>query len=136
MPRLKQILFPPQSRYLPGHRWINVGLRTLHLIGIAGVGGGYLYAAADETWRIYLDLCLASGLLLSLLLIYANGIWLLQLRGHVIMLKLLLLYAITLWPDLSIPLLLMILALSGWISHAPGSVRYYSIFYRRRIESV
>ncbi|RDH86698.1 MAG: hypothetical protein DIZ78_07285 [endosymbiont of Escarpia spicata] len=136
MPRLKQVLFPSQSRYFPGHRWINIGLRTLHLIGIAGVGGGYLYAAADETWRIYLDLCLASGLLLSLLFIYANGIWLLQLRGHVIMLKLLLLYAITLWPDLSMPLLLVILALSGWISHAPGSVRYYSIFYRRRIESV
>ncbi|MBA1446239.1 MAG: hypothetical protein M3H12_19935 [Chromatiales bacterium] len=136
MPRLKQMLFPAQSRYLPGHRWINIGLRTLHLIGIAGVGGGYLYAAADETWRIYLDLCLASGLLLSLLFIYANGIWLLQLRGHVIMLKLLLLYAIALWPSLSMPLLLMILALSGWISHAPGSVRYYSIFYRRRIESV
>ncbi len=130
------MLFPPQSRFLPGHRWINIGLRILHLIGIAGVGGGYLYAAADETWRIYLDLCLASGLLLSLLFIYANGIWLLQLRGHVIMLKLLLLYAITLWPDLSMPLLLMILALSGWISHAPGSVRYYSIFYRRRIESI
>ncbi|QYZ66347.1 MAG: hypothetical protein OI74_09005 [Gammaproteobacteria bacterium (ex Lamellibrachia satsuma)] len=136
MSRLKQILFPPQSRYLPGHRWINIGLRTLHLIGIAGVGGGYLYAAADETWRIYLDLCLASGLLLSLLFFYANGIWLLQLRGHVIMLKLLLLYAITLWPDLSMPLLLMIIALSGWISHAPGSVRYYSIFYRRRIETI
>jgi hypothetical protein len=37
---------------------------------------------------------------------------------------------------LAIPLLILILILSGWIAHAPAKARYYSPFYRRRIESL
>jgi hypothetical protein len=133
---LRAKLFPAESRYLPGNRWLNVALRTLHLVGVAGIGGGYFYAATDETWRIYQDLCLLSGALLALLFFYSNGIWLLQLRGLVILLKLVLLYAVSLWPGLAVPILVLILVLSGWISHAPASIRYYSPFYRRRIENL
>ncbi|KRT54892.1 hypothetical protein [endosymbiont of Ridgeia piscesae] len=127
-------LFPAQSRYLPGHRWINITLRTLHLVGIAGIGGGFFYAAEGDLWKSFLWLTLGSGLLLSLLFIYANGIWLLQLRGHVIMLKLLLLYGVTLWPEWAPWLVVLVVILSGWISHATGDVRYYSLFHRRRLE--
>lgn len=133
---LRRALFPAEPRYLPGNRWLNVGLRTLHLIGIAGIGGGYFYASDGDTWRIYLELCLTSGVLLALLFVYSNGIWLLQMRGLVILLKLLLFFAIGLWPALAVPLLILILVLSGWIAHAPASVRYYSPFHRRRIESL
>ena len=136
MKALKRVIFPAEPRYLPGNRWLNVALRTLHLVGIAGIGGGYFYAAQDYTWRWYLDLCLISGTLLALLFIYSNGIWLLQLRGLVIMLKLALFYAIVLWPSVAIPLLIVILVLSGWIAHAPAKTRYYSPFYRRRIEGL
>lgn len=136
MNALKRALFPAEPRYMPGNRWLNVILRTLHLVGIAGIGGGYFYASQDDTWRFYLDLCLVSGTLLAMLFVYSNGIWLLQLRGLVIMFKLLLFYAIALWSELAIPLLILILVLSGWIAHAPARVRYYSPFYGRRIESL
>jgi hypothetical protein len=121
---------------MPGNRWLNVILRTLHLVGVAGIGGGYLYACQGDDWRLYQDICLVSGTLLALLFFYSNGVWLLQLRGLVILLKLALFYAIVLWPDLAVPLLVLILILSGWISHAPARVRYYSPFYRRSIESL
>ena len=136
MNALRRAFFPAESRYMPGNRWLNVILRTLHLVGIAGIGGGYLYASQDDTWRYYLDLCLVSGTLLALLFVYSNGIWVLQLRGLVIMFKLLLFYAIALWPMQAIPLLILILVLSGWIAHASARVRYYSPFYGRRIESL
>ena len=53
---LKSLLFPSNSRFFPGQRWANICLRTLHLVGLAGLGGGFLYPAAGEHWRIYLDL--------------------------------------------------------------------------------
>jgi hypothetical protein len=49
---------------------------------------------------------------------------------------LVLFYAISLWPELAIPLLILILVLSGWIAHAPARVRYYSPFFGRRVESL
>ena len=134
MTRLLRALFPANPRYLPGHRWLNIALRTLHLVGIAGIGGGYLFVSADETWRLYQGLSLVSGALLALLFVYSNGIWLLQLRGLVILFKLSLFYAIFLWPELAAELLILILVLSGWISHAPGKTRYYSPVHGRPIE--
>ena len=111
-------------------------MRTLHLIGVAGLGGGFLYASVGETWRYFFDLTLASGVGLTLISIWNNGIWLVQLRGLAILLKLLLLALLPLLPELRIPLFLAVLTVSGIISHAPASVRYYSLFHRRRIESL
>ena len=128
-------LFPAESRFFPGQRWTNIGLRTLHLIGIAGLGAGFLYAAADDSWRLYLYLASLSGLGLTLISIWSNGIWLLQLRGQAILFKLLLLAMIPLWPQWRLPLFLAVLVISGLISHAPASVRYYSLYHRRRIEA-
>lgn len=134
--RLYSLIFPQESRHLPGQRWINISLRTLHLIGLAGIGAGYLYPALDETWRMYLYLTLASGALLALLSIWSNGIWFMQLRGQVILLKLLLLFFITHWPPAGAALLIVVIILSSWISHAPGNTRYYSFYHGRRLDSL
>ena len=130
------MLFPAQSRFLPGHRWINITLRTLHLVGMAGLGAGFLYAGLDENWLPYLYLTCLSGLLLMLLSIWSNGIWLIQLRGQLILLKLLLLVAVVLLPELKLELFVLVIALSSVVSHAPGDIRYYSLFHRRRIETL
>ncbi len=130
------ILLPQQSRAFPGQRWVNILLRTLHLLGMAGIGGGYFYASAGDAWRGFLYLTLASGLSMMLLSIWSNGIWLLQLRGHAILLKIFLLTLMLVWPEQKISLLVVVIIISGLVSHAPGNVRYYSIFYRRRIEQL
>ncbi|MFC1684218.1 hypothetical protein ACFL0R_01950 [Pseudomonadota bacterium] len=131
---LRQLLFPPESRLFPGQRWLNIGLRTLHLIGLAGVGGGYFYAVADQRWLGFLYLTLGSGLVLMLLSLWSNAIWLVQLRGQAILLKLLLLVLIPFWPEQQAVLMVVVIVISGLVSHAPGDVRYYSLFHGRRIE--
>jgi len=128
-------LFPAQSRFFPGQRWTNITLRTLHLIGLAGLGAGFLYAAADESWRVYLYLTSLSGLGLMLISIWSNGIWLLQLRGQAILFKLFLLLLIIVWPGWRMPLLIAVIVISGIISHAPARIRYYSLYHGRCIES-
>ncbi len=127
-------LFPKQSRIFTGQRWINILLRTLHLLGMAGFGGGYFYASVGNAWQGFLYLTLASGVGMMLLSIWSNGIWLLQLRGHAILFKLLLLVLMMVWPGYQGVCLVLVIVISGLIAHAPGDVRYYSIFYHRRIE--
>ncbi len=132
----KKWLFPPESRYLPGQRWMNIGLRTLHLIGVAGLGAGFLYPAADEQWRLYLYIALFSGTALSLLFVYSNAIWLLQLRGQAILLKVGLLGLIPVVPGLRLELFLAVVVISGFFAHAPAKLRYYSLWHRRMLEQL
>ena len=133
---VRSLLFPKKSRLLPGHRWLNIALRSLHLVGITGLGAGFLYSGQSEAWRIYLDITLASGVLLTLLAIWSNAIWLLQLRGQAILLKLLLLVFASYWSAAETPLFILVILISGIIAHAPGNVRYYSPIHRRRIENL
>ncbi|MCF6353653.1 MAG: hypothetical protein L3J26_00880 [Candidatus Polarisedimenticolaceae bacterium] len=133
---MASVLFPSQSRTFVGQRWVSILLRTLHLLGIAGVGGGYFYASVGDGWLGFLYLTLASGLLMMSLSIWSNGIWLLQLRGHAVLLKVLLLTLMLVWAEQKTVLLVVVIIISGLIAHAPGDVRYYSIFYRRRIDKL
>jgi len=133
---VRSLLFPKKSRLLPGHRWLNIALRSLHLVGIAGLGAGFLYSSQSEAWRIYLDITLVSGVLLTLLAIWSNASWLLQLRGQAILLKLLLLVFASYWSAAETPLFILVILISGIIAHAPGNVRYYSLIHRRRIENL
>ncbi len=133
---LKAQFFPQESRFLPGQRWLNVLFRTTHLVGLGGLGAGFLYPAVDQSWQLYLYLTLSSGVGLSLISIYSNGIWLIQLRGQVVFLKLLLLALMEPFPEMKAELFILIILLSGWIAHAPARVRYYSLYHRRRVESL
>ncbi|TVO74836.1 hypothetical protein [Sedimenticola selenatireducens] len=132
----KAWFFPQESRFLPGQRWMNVLFRTTHLVGLGGLGAGFLYPAVDQSWQLYLYLTLISGVGLSLISIYSNGIWLFQLRGQAVFVKLLLLALISPFPELKAELFILIILISGWIAHAPARIRYYSLYHRRRIESL
>lgn len=131
-----RLLFPERSRDFPGKRWINICLRTLHLIGVAGAGYAFLSVVDNAVWENYLRLTILSGVSLTLISIWSNGIFLLQLRGQAILLKILLLALILVLPDFKSQLFLSVLIISGLISHAPGDIRYFSIFHGKRIESI
>ncbi|MES9858336.1 MAG: hypothetical protein ABW166_17305 [Sedimenticola sp.] len=130
------MLFPKESRYFKGVRWVNVILRTLHLVGLAGVGAGFFYPGVDDSWRLFFYLTLISGVGLMLISIWTNGIWLIQLRGQAILFKLLLLGIMPFFPDLKAALFLTVIIISGLISHATANTRYYSLFHRRRIDKL
>lgn len=127
------MIFPAQSRSFPGQRWVNILLRTLHLIAICGVAAGALFQVEQELWLNYLYLTLLSGSGMILIEVWNNGIWLIQLRGLVTLLKLLIL-SVAFVSGYQPYMIYTALVLSGIIAHAPGKVRYYSIFHNRVIE--
>lgn len=116
-------------------RWTKISLRTLHLVAVAGVGGGVLFALDEDLWLNYWWLALASGALMMLMDMIANPVWMVQVRGLVILVKLLLLLFLGMCPDWDRFLLFTIIIMSAVISHAPGKLRYYSIYHRRVITS-
>jgi len=116
-------------------RWTKISLRTLHLLAIAGVGGGILFTLEKDLWINYWWLALASGALMMLMDIISNPVWFVQVRGIVIVLKLVLLALLGIFPGWDSFLLAVIIIISAVISHAPGRLRYYSLYHRRVISS-
>ncbi len=116
-------------------RWIKISLRTFHLLAVVGVGGGLIFGIEKTLWLSYWWLALASGGLMMLMDIIANPVWVFQVRGLVIILKLVLLVFLGLHPALDKLLLAAIIIMSAVISHAPGKLRYYSLYHRKVINS-
>lgn len=117
-------------------RWTKISLRTLHLISVAGVGGGILFSLARDAWHGYWWLAAVTGILLILIDAYSNPVWLLQVRGLTVYLKLVLLVLLWKYPAWEQVLLLVIIVLSAVISHAPSKLRYYSLYHRKVIRSI
>ena len=117
-------------------RWTKISLRTLHLLAVAGVGGGILFALEKELWINYWWLALVSGALMMGIDIVSNPVWVVQVRGLSIFVKLILLAFLGSYPSLDGWLLTVIIIISAVISHAPGKLRYYSVYHRRDTSSV
>lgn len=127
-------LIPQHKRPLPGKRWISIILRSLHLVGIAGLAGAYLFDQPESAWYPYLVLGVGSGVLLMLKELWVDSIWLYQLRGQLVLFKIFLLGLGVYWlesPEAWIYILVILI--SGVISHAPGKVRYYSVIYGKTL---
>ena len=126
-------LFPREARTFPGKRWVETSLRTLHLIGTAGIGGGFFWGADPVHWLPFLWLTVASGVAMAALQMWGNGIWLIQVRGLAVLAKLLLLGAMAL-AGARADLFVLVILISGIVSHAPANLRYFSPLFMRRIE--
>lgn len=105
-------------------RWVNISLRTTHLIGVAGVGGAFLYQAPQVVWQPYFILLVVSGAGMLLLDIKGNPRCLLQVRGMATMIKIIILIS-SYFTGMEAYILITIIVISGAISHAPGKIRYY-----------
>jgi hypothetical protein len=130
---LFRLIFPAANRTFLGKRWVRICLRTLHLIGTAGVGGGFLYHSPREAWIPYLSLTIISGFGIFLIEVWTNAIWIIQIRGVAVLIKLALLSCLHFYQEWATPALVLSIVISGLISHAPGDVRYYSIFHRKKL---
>lgn len=117
-------------------RWTKISLRTLHLLAVAGVGGGILFGLEKDLWIGYWWLAMASGVLMMLVDIISNPVWMVQVRGVSIFIKLILLACLGINPDWDGFLVMLIIIISAVISHAPGKLRYYSLRHRKVISSI
>lgn len=126
---MKAYFIPP----FVGKRWLKVILRTVHLVGFAGL----LAAMATGQQEVnYWVITIISGFGLLLLEALSNLVWFVQVRAVVMYVKFALLIALFVYPEYQWHCMISMIILSGIISHAPSSVRYYSIVHRKRITSV
>ena len=113
-------------------RLTKVIVRTIHLVGIAGLFGNAMVGSYEST---YITLTIVSGVVLTLMEAWSSPIWLVQLRGIALYLKLLLLLTLHFYPNASIPCLIAVIAISGFMSHAPSWIRYFSVWHWKVILS-
>ncbi len=113
-------------------RLSKVIVRSLHLVGIAGVFGNAMMGTSES---VYLTLAIISGVILVLMEAYSGLIWFVQLRGVSLYLKLLLLLIMHLYPQTAIPCLVTVILISGFMSHAPNWIRYFSIQHWKVVHS-
>lgn len=111
----------PERRTFPGKRWLNVGLRTVHLAALL-LFGSALLGQGDPS--IGLILLLSSGGLMFVLDCWANPAHLRELAGLGTLLKLALLGLGAWQRDWLLPLFWVVLVLSTVLSHAPGPLRH------------
>ncbi|MCP5169595.1 MAG: hypothetical protein H6999_07550 [Hahellaceae bacterium] len=116
-------------------RWAKIALRTGHLIGICGVAGGILLAQPWQALTFYWLVAICSGVAMIILDAINNWLWLVQLRGLVILFKLILLLLLGENVLANQLIMISIIILSGAIAHAPGNVRYFSVMHGRRVDS-
>ena len=131
---LKKTFFPQRSRFFLGQRWINITLRAVHLASIVLLGTSLLAINTEYLQQGAALTVLGSGFGLAVLYTFSNGAWLIQLCGQVVIAKLALVTAMTIWPDAAVVLFFVLIALSTAIAHAPASVRHYSIYHGCRLD--
>ena len=124
---------PPPPRAFRGQRWLNIGLRGLHLVGVAGVAGGFLFDLPGEAWMFYWHLAAVTGLLMSLIYLWIDCDWITQLKGQVIVLKVLLLWLALAWPAAQAPIFVAVIVLSAFFAHAPAKVRSWARVLKGRV---
>lgn len=116
-----------------GRRLLKVLLRCIHLVGMTGLVGTVMAngsGAGPWFWVTVL-----SGLALVGLDAIASPIWFVQLRGVALYVKLVLLILLHSQPELAIWWLMAMIVLSGFFSHAPGWIRYFSLYHGQVIQS-
>jgi membrane-bound ClpP family serine protease len=113
-------------------RLSKVIVRALHLVGISGVFGA---AMAHSPEPVYFALAIVSGVVLVVMEAYSGWFWFVQLRGVAVFMKLLLLLPMHLYPEAAIPCLIAMIVISGFMSHAPSWIRYFSLFHGKVIHS-
>ena len=94
-----------------------------------------LFGEPRRTLHGYWIGALVTGLALMLIDSLSNLIWFVQIRGIIILTKLLCLALALLKPEWSTPILLAVVFISGVIAHAPSKWRYHSVYHGYIIQS-
>jgi hypothetical protein len=119
--------------------WIEriskTSLRALHIIGVVGSGGGMIFNLELSLWFNYWLIAITSGVLLMSWEIIRDWRWLIQLKGVLTLLKVILLGLFIQLSECKSELVIFIILLSVIVSHGPAGLRHYSILHRKVIQS-
>jgi hypothetical protein len=123
--------FEADEKKIPGARWLRTSLRTLHLIAVGAVYGGYVYAVDFSRLRPALLSVFVTGGLLVCFEVWQARIWLVQIRGIATFLKLGLLAGIGIATDRAVLFLTLAIVIGSISSHMPSRWRYHSVLHGR-----
>ena len=107
---------------------MKILLRATHVPCAGILTAAYLFDAGASSRTAWMVGTVVSGLLILLLDLHETGVFLLQVRGLVVLGKIVLLAMLPLLDAYRVPLLVGLLAISVLASHAPSGVRYYLVF--------
>jgi len=115
-------------RDFPGRRWLIVGLRVVHLIGMVGAGAALIHGlplAAQLPWVLAL---MISGVAMLAIDLWTTPGYLSEMAGGAMLVKIALLFWFVIAPPQQMMLFWAILVLSAVIAHAPAWMRHRRLF--------
>ena len=131
---LARLIFPETPRRMPGHRGIKISLRAVHTLCAGVLVGAYLLdaAAADRAWWLWA--AVGTGCAMLLLDLVESGAFLLQVRGAVLLTKVMLVLGIGYYGEHAGAVLAGLFVLAVISSHAPSKLRYFVLVGGDRIK--
>ena len=128
-----RLLIPPTPRRYAGQRQAKITVRATHVV-LSGIFlGAFVFGVEPASRWPWFMAALGSGLLLLCLDLYDSGAFLLQLRGLVVTVKVLLLAFLPTFGEAGAWVLAGVAFASVISSHAPATFRYYLLWGRGRI---
>ncbi|WP_445778164.1 hypothetical protein [Shewanella sp.] len=124
----------PEGRFWV-ERITKTTLRAIHIVGVVGSGGGIMFGLDLSLWFNYWVAAICSGVLLMSWEIIRDWRWLIQLKGVLTLLKVVLLGFFIQISQCKSELVIFIILLSVIVSHGPAGLRHYSIVHRKVIQS-
>jgi hypothetical protein len=125
----------PQPSAIPYARAWKIALRTVHLMAVSVVVGGYLFGASTGQLRFPWAVSVATGVGLALMEAYPSLRFLFEGWWLLVVAKLALLGFLRVAQAHRAAILLAVIALAAVGSHMPARFRHYSLRYGRDIEN-
>ena len=119
---------PREYRDFPGRRWLLVGLRVVHLIGMVGAGAALIYGFPLATQLPYVLALLISGVAMMAIDLWTTPGYLAEMAGTAMLVKIALLVWFFVAPPQQLSLFWGVLVLSAVIAHAPAWMRHRRLF--------
>ncbi len=133
--RFFRFLIPPEPRRYPGQRWAKMLARATHVVFAGIYLGAFVFEVAPGDRAPWFLAAMLSGLLMFCLDLYESGGFLLQLRGQVTLVKLIILALLPSFGGAGVWVLAVIAFCSVISSHATANFRYFLIWGRGRIKA-
>tara|TARA_B100000959_G_C14977943_1_gene622304 strand:+ start:2774 stop:3238 length:465 start_codon:yes stop_codon:yes gene_type:complete len=128
--KFKRVLLPEVPRDFPWRRGLRVCLRAVHIWSTAILLGGHFFTQSKEVLLPWLLIGAASGAVLLLTDLYASFAILFELRGILVLFKVLCVAAAGYFWDYRFVLLTMTCLIGALSSHATGKFRHHMFFLK------
>ena len=130
LPQVAGQAITPRRRMPYARAW-NIAARTVHLAATGTLVGGHVFHVPADNLYTALWVAIASGAALIFLEMYASVHWAHQGCALILYVKLGLVCLIPWLWDYRVAILLAVVALASIGSHAPRTIRHYSVVFKR-----